>query len=62
MQNRKAQSLIEHSTLIAVLVAALVGMFIYLRFSLQGRIRETADVFGRGEQYELNVTTVTTPP
>lgn len=65
MLNKKSQSLIEYSALIAVLVAALIGMFAYLRFSLQGRIRETADVFGRGEQYELNVTTVaniTTPP
>lgn len=62
MPNKKAQSLIEYSVLIAVLVAALTGMFIYLRFSLQGRIRETADVFGRGEQYELNVTTVTPTP
>jgi len=31
-------------------------MFTYLRFSLQGKIRESADVFGRGEQYEPGVT------
>lgn len=51
MPNKKAQSLIEYSALLAILVAALIAMFTYLRFSFQGRIREAADVFGRGEQY-----------
>lgn len=56
MPNKKAQSLIEYSALLAILVAALLAMFTYLRFSLQGRIRESADVFGRGEQYEPGIT------
>ena len=56
MRNRKAQSLIEYSVLIAVLIAALIAMWTYLRFSFQGKIRESADVFGRGEQYESGVT------
>lgn len=49
--HKKAQSLIEYSALLAILVAALLAMFTYLRFSFQGRIKESADVFGRGEQY-----------
>ena len=56
MRSRKSQSLIEYSALLAVLIAALIAMFTYLRFSLQGKIRESADVFGRGEQYEPGVT------
>ena len=56
MRSKKSQSLIEYSVLIAVLIAALIAMWTYLRFSLQGRIRKSADVFGRGEQYESGIT------
>lgn len=57
MQNRKAQSILEYSILIAVLIAALLAMFSYLRLSIQGRFKESADVFGGGEQYAPGVTT-----
>lgn len=48
--------MLEYSLLIMVLVAALIAMAIYFRFSFQGRLRESADIFGRGEQYEPGVT------
>lgn len=56
MQSKKAQSIVEYSVLIAVVVAALIAMFTYLRFSIQGRIKESADVFGQGEQYASELT------
>lgn len=56
MANRRGQSVLEYGLLVMALVAALIAMAVYLRFSLQGRIRESADVFGRGEQYEPGVT------
>lgn len=43
---------IEYALLIAVLVAALIGMSVYLRRSISGKWRTVADVFGYGRQYE----------
>ena len=56
MRNKKAQSVLEYSLLFMALVAALLAMVVYLRFSFQGRLRQSADVFGKGEQYEPGVT------
>ena len=56
MPNKRGQSVLEYGLLITALVAALIVMAVYLRFSLQGRVRDSADVFGRGEQYEPGVT------
>lgn len=41
--NRKAQTTAEYAILIAVVVGALVGMQIYVRRGLQGRIRDVVD-------------------
>lgn len=56
MLNKQGQSMLEYSLLIMVLVVALIAMAIYFRFSFQGRLRGSADIFGRGEQYEPGVT------
>lgn len=42
----------EGAVLIIVVVAALLAMFKFLQTGAQGRIRQAADTFGGGEQYE----------
>lgn len=49
MQNKRAQSTLEISILIIIIVAALLAMTAYLKRSIQGRLRSTADNIG--EQY-----------
>ncbi len=46
---RKAQSFMEYSLLIACFVAAILGLQIYLKRTMQGKFREAAD--GIGGQY-----------
>lgn len=58
MKNKAGWSVVEYSMLIAIVVAALVAMFQYLSFSVRGKLRQAADVFGQGEQYEPGVTSV----
>ena len=48
----------EYSLLLAAMAAAIIVMFRYLSFSVQGKLRQAADVFGSGEQYETGVTNV----
>lgn len=45
----KAQSILEYAVIIAVVVAALLAMQIYVKRSFQGRFRQAADSIG--EQY-----------
>lgn len=52
MRNRVGQSVLEGALLIIVVVAALLAMFKFLQAGAQGRIRQAADVFGGGEQYD----------
>jgi len=49
----KAVSVIEYSFLIAIVVAALLGIQIYLKRAVSARWRQTADMFGFGRQYQL---------
>jgi Flp pilus assembly pilin Flp len=49
--NRKAISIIEYSLIVAVVVAALFGIQIYLKRAISGRWRQAADTFGFGRQY-----------
>jgi hypothetical protein len=44
--------------LVAVTVAALLSMAVYVKRSLSGRWRQTGDVFGYGRQYEPGMTTI----
>jgi Flp pilus assembly pilin Flp len=46
-----SQSLIEYTTLLALVAAAVVAMRVFLTRSVQERYRQSADVFGQGEQY-----------
>ena len=56
---RKAQSAMIYASLFAMIIAGLVMASVYLRKSLQGKFKESADIFGGGAQYEPGVTTVT---
>ena len=49
-------STIEYAVLIAVIVAALVGMSFYIKRALSGKWRDVGDSFGFGRQYEPGVT------
>jgi len=58
LNNRKrfsAQLAVEYAMVIAILVGALLAMQIYLKRSIQGRVREAADEIG--EQYSAKTTT-----
>ena len=57
-KNNHAQSFLEYSILIGVLVAALVGMRVFMVRAVSERYRQSADIFGQGEQYEPGVTQV----
>jgi len=59
MKNKKAQTFVAYAALIAIIVAALIVIGRYLSRSLQGKYRDSGDVFGGGTQYEPGVTTVT---
>jgi hypothetical protein len=52
---RKAQSTLEYTVVIVAVVAALLAMQIYLKRSMQGRLRQVADE--AGQQYSPKATT-----
>lgn len=56
MMQRKAQSLLEYSVLICIVVAALFAMRVYFKRSLQGRIRGYADEVSGGFSYSPGAT------
>lgn len=56
MKNKKAQSYLVYAVLIAIMVGALIIISRYLARSMQGKYRDTADVYGGGAQYEPGVT------
>lgn len=47
----RGQSLLDYILLFTIVVAVLLIMGYYVRNSLSGKYRETADVFGQGEVY-----------
>jgi len=53
---QKSFATVEYAFLIAVVVAALLGMSIYLKRGLSGRWRQVGDAFGHGRQYEPGLT------
>ena len=56
MKKNSGQTALENAILIAVVVAGLLAMFKFLQNGAQSRIRQAADTFGAGEQYESEVT------
>lgn len=59
METQKAFSTLEYATLIAVVVAALLVMGIYIRRAVCGKWKDAADSFGFGRQYDTATTTQT---
>lgn len=57
-RNNTGSLSIDYALLIAVLVAVLLGMAVYLKRSLSGKYKEAGDTFGRGRQYEPGTTVV----
>ena len=51
-KRQKGALTIEYAVLVAIVVAALIGMQVYMRRAICGRWREAADTFGHGRQYE----------
>jgi len=47
---RKSQSTLEYSILVAIIVAGLLGMQIYMKRGVEGRLRSSADSIG--EQFD----------
>ncbi len=50
---KRGISVIEYSLIVAVAVAALLGMSIYVKRAISGRWRQAADTFGHGRQYDV---------
>jgi hypothetical protein len=55
--NRKAQSVLEYSVLIAIVIAALLAIQIYVKRGVQGRMRSASDDIG--EQFDARKTSYT---
>ncbi len=47
---------LEYSVIIAVVIAALIGIQIYVKRAVCARWRESGDVFGFGRQYDKGTT------
>ena len=56
--HRRGSFSLEYAALLAIVVAAILGMAVYTKRALCGKWRETADSFGHGRQYEPCVTEV----
>lgn len=54
--NRKAQSTIEYMVLLGIIVAAFLGMQLYIKRSLQGRMRDYAGQLAGEEAYSPGAT------
>ncbi|MDP2905737.1 MAG: hypothetical protein Q8O22_05490 [Candidatus Omnitrophota bacterium] len=53
--NKRAQSTLEYAVIIAVVVAGLVAMQVYIKRGMQGRLRQASDDIG--EQFSPGHTT-----
>lgn len=51
----KAQSVIEYTAIILILIGVFIAMAAYYKRSLQGKYKEAGDALSAGAQYETNV-------
>ena len=49
---RKAQSMLEYTILLMIIIAAFLAMQVYLKRGFQGRWKQAAD--GLGDQYDMS--------
>lgn len=64
MTATRAQSFLEYAIVISCMVAAILGLQIFLKRTMQGRFREAADQIGgqyAPQQSELTINTVVDP-
>lgn len=57
--NNHAQSLIVYALIISLTAAVIMSMRVYVTRMVQAKFRQSADVFGQGEQYAKGLTVVT---
>ena len=55
LRAKKGQSTLEYAIIIAVVVAALLAMQVYIKRGVQGKLRSSTDDIG--EQYSPGITT-----
>lgn len=63
MKGHKAQTALEYSVLISVVIAALVAMRVYMKHTFEGRLRSSIDDVGRQsdtKQLEITINRSTT--
>lgn len=53
---KKGVSVVEYSLLLAIIIAALLAIQVYVKRAVSGRWKEAGDVFGYGRQFEKGVT------
>lgn len=58
LDKRRATTALEYSVVIAVLVAALLGVQIYIKRAVCARWKESGDVFGFGRQFSPTKTNI----
>ena len=58
---RKSNVMIEYSVLAVIVLAAFLGIQIYLKRAISGRWRDSADSIGRGRQYQYEELTDLNP-
>ncbi len=60
LKKSQGQSALEYSVLIAVVIAALVGMQIYMKHSYEGKLRSSIDEVGKQSDVSGLVIDITT--
>jgi len=55
----KSQTFLEYAILIAIVAGMLVAMRVYMTRAVQEKYRQSADVYGEGEQYAKGITQAT---
>ncbi|MCK9571796.1 MAG: hypothetical protein M0Q96_00740 [Candidatus Omnitrophica bacterium] len=51
MMKKNAQAILEYTILLIIIIASLIIMRYYLRNTLAGKLRDSADSIGQGEVY-----------
>ena len=54
---KQAQSILEYAILIAIVIAAVVVMQVYMKRGVSGRLKDSSDKISGGESFSANATT-----
>ncbi|MCF7916263.1 MAG: hypothetical protein K9L61_00605 [Candidatus Omnitrophica bacterium] len=58
-KNKKAQSILSYAALVVAVASALILMSNYVKKSIQGKYKQTADTYGGGFLYHKADTNIT---